>query len=128
MKKLVVAALLLATSALAQIDLKITVPAAPGGAWDQTAHAIEQALLDSGAARSVAVANDPGGRGAAGFARFVKENGAEPNRVIVVGLSMLGALVRGKAGATLADAAPVADLEGAAGDLPLSSAPRLPGW
>ena len=73
-----------ATSALAQIDLKITVPAAPGGAWDQTAHAIEQALLDGGAARSVAVANDPGGRGAAGFARFVKENGAEPNRVIVV--------------------------------------------
>jgi len=99
-----------ATSALAQIDLKITVPAAPGGAWDQTAHAIEQALLDGGAARSVAVANDPGGRGAAGFARFVKENGAEPNRVIVVGLSMLGALVRGKAGVTLADAAPVARL------------------
>jgi hypothetical protein len=35
-----------ATSALAQIDLKITVPAAPGGAWDQTAHAIEQALRE----------------------------------------------------------------------------------
>src|ERR687897_1885066 len=61
----------LAGPALAQIDLKIIVPAAPGGAWDQTAHAIEHALLESGGARSVAITNVPGARGAAGLAEFV---------------------------------------------------------
>jgi putative tricarboxylic transport membrane protein len=103
-------AALLATSALAQIDLKITVPAAPGGGWDQTAHAIEQALLDTGAARSVAITNIPGGRGAAGFAQFVKGDDSESNRIIVIGFSMLAALVRGKAGVTIGDAAPLARL------------------
>ena len=33
------------------------VPAAPGGAWDQTAHAIEHALVESGTALSVGVIN-----------------------------------------------------------------------
>ncbi|HEX8167354.1 MAG TPA: tripartite tricarboxylate transporter substrate-binding protein [Beijerinckiaceae bacterium] len=98
-----------ATSALAQIDLRITVPAAPGSGWDQTAHAIEQALLDSGAARSVAVTNIPGGRGAAGFAQFVKGD-PEPNRIITVGFPMIAALVRGKSGLSLNDAAPLARL------------------
>jgi putative tricarboxylic transport membrane protein len=107
----VLAAVLPAPSALAQIDLKITVPAAPGSGWDQTAHAIEQALLDSGAARSVAVANIPGGRGAAGFVQFVKSNGErEPNRIAVIGFSLLAALIRGKSGVTIGEAAPLARL------------------
>ncbi|HEX8665300.1 MAG TPA: tripartite tricarboxylate transporter substrate-binding protein [Beijerinckiaceae bacterium] len=102
-------AALFATSALAQVDLKVTVPAAPGSGWDQTAHAMEEALLDSGAARSVAVANLPGGRGTAGFVQFVRGE-PEPNRVIVIGFSMLGALLRGKSGVSLSDAAPLARL------------------
>jgi putative tricarboxylic transport membrane protein len=100
---------LLATSALAQVDLKVTVPAAPGSGWDQTAHAIEEALLDSGAARSVAVANVPGGRGAAGFSQFVRAE-PEPSRIIVIGFPMLGALLRGNSGVSLSDAVPLARL------------------
>ena len=99
----------LATSALAQVDLKVTVPAAPGSGWDQTAHTMEEALLDSGTARSVAVANAPGGRGVTGFAQFVRAE-PEPNRVIVIGFSMLGALLRGKSGVALSDAVPLARL------------------
>jgi putative tricarboxylic transport membrane protein len=107
---LAAAAALVTTCALAQIDLRITVPAAPGGGWDQTAHAMEQVLLDTGAARSVAVANIPGARGAAGFSQFVRDSGPEPNRMIVIGFSLLPALVRGKAGVSLSDAAPLARL------------------
>jgi putative tricarboxylic transport membrane protein len=100
----------LAGPALAQIDLRITVPAAPGGAWDQTAHAIEHALLESGAARSVGVINIPGGRGASGFAEFVNRPEREPNRIIVVGLPMLAALARGKHPVGIENATPVARL------------------
>ena len=36
---------LLATPAVAQMELKIIAPAAPGGGWDQTARSMQQALI-----------------------------------------------------------------------------------
>jgi putative tricarboxylic transport membrane protein len=104
------AACCLAGPAVAQIDLRITVPAAPGGAWDQTAHAIEHALLESGTARSVGVINIPGGRGTSGFAEFVTRPAGEPNRLIVLGLPMLAALARAKPSLAIENATPVARL------------------
>jgi putative tricarboxylic transport membrane protein len=106
----VAAAACLAAPALAQIDLKIIVPAAPGGAWDQTAHAIEHALLESGGARSVAITNVPGARGANGLAEFVNRPEREPNRLIVMGLPLLAALARGKSAAGLEQTTPIARL------------------
>ncbi|MDF3060341.1 MAG: conserved hypothetical exported protein [Microvirga sp.] len=100
----------LAGPALAQIDLRITVPAAPGGAWDQTAHAIEHALVESGTARSVGVINIPGGRGTSGFAEFVSRPAGEPNRLIVLGLPMLAGLARAKPSLAIESATPVARL------------------
>jgi putative tricarboxylic transport membrane protein len=104
------AAAFLATPAFAQTDLRITVPAAPGGAWDQTAHAIEHALLEAGGARSVAITNVPGGRGTTGLAEFVNRPEREPNRLIVMGLPLLAALARGKSAATLEQTTPIARL------------------
>lgn len=100
----------LAGPVLAQVDLKITVPAAPGGGWDQTAHAIEHALLESGGARSVAIANIPGARGASGLAEFVSQPNGDPNRIIVMGLPLVAALARGKSPATLEQTTPIARL------------------
>lgn len=100
----------LAGPALAQADLKITVPAAPGGAWDQTAHAIEHALLESGGARSIAITNSPGARGASGLAEFVAQPSGGPNRLIVMGLPLLTALARGKVAVTLEQTTPIARL------------------
>ena len=45
----IAAAVSLATPALAQMELKIMAPAAPGGGWDQTARSMQQALVASGA-------------------------------------------------------------------------------
>lgn len=100
----------LAGPSLAQVDLRITVPAAPGGGWDQTAHAMEQALLESGVARSVAITNIPGARGANGLAEFVGRPERDASRVIVMGLPMLAALARGKSAATLDRTTPLARL------------------
>lgn len=100
----------LAGPALAQIDLRITVPAAPGGTWDQTAHAMESALLESGAAHSVAITSIPGGRGAAGLAEFVKPANRDPNHVVVMGLQLLAAIGRGKSPAMLERTTPIARL------------------
>lgn len=58
--KAVIAILLAATvavvgcagEALAQNDLKIMAPAAPGGGWDQTARAMQQALVAEGLAKA----------------------------------------------------------------------------
>ena len=36
-------------------ELRITAPAAPGGGWDQTARALQQALQAEGLVRTVAV-------------------------------------------------------------------------
>jgi putative tricarboxylic transport membrane protein len=127
----IVVAACLAGPVLAQIDLRITVPAAPGGAWDQTAHAIEHALLESGAAHSVGVINIPGGRGISGFSEFVSRTEREPNRLIVVGLPMLAALARAKPGLGSEKTTPIARLTAdyfaiaVAADSPIAGAPDL---
>ena len=58
----VAAALLFAGPAAAQMELKIMVPAGPGGGWDQTARSMQTALVASGAAKSVQVMNVPAPR------------------------------------------------------------------
>ena len=40
-----------------QLELKLMAPAAPGGGWDQTARAMQQALVAAKIARSVQVTN-----------------------------------------------------------------------
>ena len=42
----------MAASAVAQTELKIVAPAAPGGGWDQTARSMQQALMTSGNCRA----------------------------------------------------------------------------
>ena len=64
-----------ATAAQAQLELKITAPAAPGGGWDQTARSMQQALVAAGIAKSVQVTNVGGAGGSVGIAQFV--NGAK---------------------------------------------------
>jgi putative tricarboxylic transport membrane protein len=58
-----------------QLELKVMAPAAPGGGWDQTARAMQQAFMKAGIARGVQVNNVPGAGGSVGIAQFV--NGAK---------------------------------------------------
>ena len=95
-----------------QSEMKIIAPAAPGGGWDQTARSIQQALPQTGAAKSVQVTNVPGAGGAIGLAQFVNSAKGDPNQLLVNGFVMVGALLTGKSAVTLENTTPIARLTG----------------
>jgi len=99
-----------ATAALAQADLKIIAPAGPGGGWDQTARSMQQALVASGAAKSVQVTNVPGAGGTVGLAQLVNGAKGNPNQLMVNGFVMVGAILTNKSPVTLEQTTPIARL------------------
>src|SRR3712207_8873244 len=85
---LAAAALAVASTAMAQTELKIMAPAAPGGGWDQTARSMQQALTQSGIVKSVQVTNVPGAGGTIGLAQFVNGAKGDGNQLMVNGYVM----------------------------------------
>ena len=57
-------------------------PAAPGGGWDQTARALQQAMQDEGIGGNVQVTNVPGAGGTIGIAQFVNQAAGDPNALM----------------------------------------------
>jgi putative tricarboxylic transport membrane protein len=100
----------LATSAMAQSELKLMAPAAPGGGWDQTARTMQQAFTQSGIAKSVQVTNVPGAGGSIGIAQFVNAAKGDPHQLMVMGYVMVGALLTNNSPVTLAQTTPIARL------------------
>lgn len=98
------------TSAAAQMELKIMAPAAPGGGWDQTARSMQQALTQSGIAKSVQVTNVPGAGGSIGIAQLVNNSKGDGNQLMVMGYVMVGALLTNKSPVTLEQTTPIARL------------------
>jgi putative tricarboxylic transport membrane protein len=99
-----------ATPGLAQTELKIMAPAAPGGGWDQTARAMQQALITSGLARSVQVVNVPGAGGSVGLAQLINSAKGDGHQLMVNGFVMVGALLTNKSAVSLDQATPIARL------------------
>jgi putative tricarboxylic transport membrane protein len=99
-----------ATSAMAQMELKIMAPAAPGGGWDQTARSMQQALSQSGIAKSAQVTNVPGAGGSIGIAQLVNNSKGDGNQLMVMGYVMVGALLTNKSPITLDQTTPIARL------------------
>jgi putative tricarboxylic transport membrane protein len=106
----VAAAAAFATPALAQLELKIMAPAAPGGGWDQTARSMQQALVASGAAKSVQVYNVAGAGGTVGLAQFVNNAKGDGSQLLVNGFVMVGAILLNKSPVTLDQVTPIARL------------------
>ena len=96
--------------AAAQLELKIMAPAAPGGGWDQTARAMQQAMMTEKIAKSVQVINVPGAGGAVGIAQFVNGAKGDGNQLMVNGFVMVGALLMSKSPVTLDQVTPIARL------------------
>jgi putative tricarboxylic transport membrane protein len=92
--------------------LKIFVPAAPGGGWDQTARAIEQVLRATGAVKGVQITNVGGAGGAVGLPQFLNQWKGQGNALMVAGMVMVGAIIANKSPVKLAQATPVARLTG----------------
>jgi putative tricarboxylic transport membrane protein len=101
-----------ATAQPAVDQLRIVAPAAPGGGWDQTARAMQQALQRAGLVRIAPVENVPGAAGTIGLARFIGAEAGRSDVVLVSGLIMLGGIVTHRAPVTLHDVTPLARLTG----------------
>ena len=107
---LVAGATLLATSAFAQMALKIVAPAAPGGGWDQTARSIQQALVAEKLVKSAQVVNVAGAGGTVGLAQFVNNAKGDGNQLMVNGFVMVGAILVNKSPVSLSQVTPIARL------------------
>jgi putative tricarboxylic transport membrane protein len=102
-----------APPAAAQIQgLEIVVPAAPGGGWDQTGRAMQNALQSENLASGIQVVNIPGAGGTIGLAQFVSSKEGQGNALMTGGLVMLGAILTNQSPVTLEQVTPIARLTG----------------
>ena len=97
-------------AARANANLKMMIPANPGGGWDTTGRALGKALQDSGVAASVSFENKGGAAGAIGLAQFVNASKGDPNALMVMGAVMLGGIITGKPPVSVTQATPIARL------------------
>lgn len=101
-----------APAAAQSADYEIIAPAAPGGGWDQTARAMQETLQTEKIAGSVQVVNVPGAGGTIGLSQFASDAAGDPNKLIVGGYVMVGAILTNQSPTTLADVTPIARLTG----------------
>ena len=104
------AAGLLTHTARAAANVKMMIPANPGGGWDTTGRALGKALQDAGLASAVTFENKGGAAGAIGLAQFVNTAKGDPNALMVMGAVMLGGIITGKPPVSLTQATPIARL------------------
>lgn len=97
-------------SSQAAANLKMMIPANPGGGWDTTGRALGKALQDAGVASAVTYDNKGGAAGAIGLAQFVNASKGDPNALMVMGAVMLGGIITGKPPVSLSQATPLARL------------------
>src|SRR3546814_2029010 len=106
----VIGSFLAAGSAWAQMDsLSIMAPASPGGGWDGTARAMQQALQKENIVKNVEVTNVPGAGGTIGLAQFAGSSG-QGDELMVSGLVMLGAILTNKSPVSLEQTTPIAQI------------------
>ncbi len=97
-------------SALAGANIKMMIPANPGGGGDTTGRALGKALQDAKVADTVTYDNKGGAAGALGLAQFVNGSKSDPNAMMVMGQVMLGGIITGKPPVNLSTATPLARL------------------
>ncbi len=91
-------------------NIKMMIPANPGGGWDTTGRALGKAMMDAKAADTVQYDNKGGAAGVIGLAQFVNANKGDANSLIMMGAVMLGGIITGKPQVGLDKATPIARL------------------
>jgi putative tricarboxylic transport membrane protein len=104
-----VAAGSLPLSAQAAANIKMMIPANPGGGWDGTGRALGTALREAGAA-TVSFENKGGAAGAIGLAQFYNASKGDPHALMVMGAVMLGGIITGKPPVSIDQLTPIARL------------------
>jgi putative tricarboxylic transport membrane protein len=97
-------------SAQAAANLKMMIPANPGGGWDSTGRSLGKALMDAKVADTVQYENKGGAAGALGLAQFVNSAKGDPNALMMMGAVMLGGIITGKPPVGLDKVTPIARL------------------
>ncbi|MDO9434378.1 tripartite tricarboxylate transporter substrate binding protein [Hydrogenophaga sp.] len=100
----------LPNAAWAAANIKMMIPANPGGGWDGTGRALGDAMRDAGVASSVTYDNKGGAAGAIGLAQFFNANKGDPNSLMVMGAVMLGGIITGKPPVSITQLTPIARL------------------
>jgi putative tricarboxylic transport membrane protein len=91
-------------------NVKMMIPANPGGGWDGTGRALGEALRDAKVADSVTFENKGGAAGAIGLAQFYNSAKGDPNALMVMGAVMLGGIITGKPPVSISQVTPIARL------------------
>jgi putative tricarboxylic transport membrane protein len=104
------AAAALPNLAWAAANVKMMIPANPGGGWDGTGRALGEALRDAKVADSVTFENKGGAAGAIGLAQFYNGSKGDPNALMVMGAVMLGGIITGKPPVSITQLTPIARL------------------
>ena len=104
------AAIVLCGSAAAIDQLKVMVPAGPGGGFDQTGRNLGAAMQAAGSVKSIQYDNKGGAGGAIGLAQFVNTSKGDPNALFVAGMVTVGATHMNKSPVSLANVVPIARL------------------
>jgi putative tricarboxylic transport membrane protein len=101
---------LAAAAATAQPQLKMMIPANPGGGWDQTGRNLAAAMQSANLVSGVQFDNKGGAAGTIGLAQFVNSAKGDPNAVMIGGMVMVGGIILNKSAVNLSQVTPIARL------------------
>ncbi len=99
-----------ALPSMAAANIKMMIPANPGGGWDTTGRALGKALQDAGVASSVTYENKGGAAGIIGLAQYANATKGDGSSLMVMGAVMLGGIITGKPPVSLDKVTPIARL------------------
>jgi putative tricarboxylic transport membrane protein len=99
-----------AALAAAQPQLKMMIPANPGGGWDQTGRNLAAAMQSAKLVSGVQFDNKGGAAGAIGLAQFINAAKGDPNAVMIGGMVMIGGTILNKSPVNLSQVTPIARL------------------
>jgi putative tricarboxylic transport membrane protein len=97
-------------SARAATNLKMMIPANPGGGWDGMGREFGKALIASKLVETVQYENKGGAAGVIGLAQFINSAKADPNALLVTGAVMVGGIITGKPAVSMGQITPIARL------------------
>jgi len=100
----------LPTVARAAVNIKMMIPANPGGGWDSTGRALGNALQEAVPGTTVQFENKGGAAGAIGLAQFVNAAKGDPNALLMMGQVMIGGIITGKPPVSVTQCTPIARL------------------
>ena len=101
---------LVTAAAIAQPQLKMMIPANPGGGWDQTGRNLAAAMQSAKLVSGVQFDNKGGAAGTIGLAQFVNSAKGDPNAVMIGGMVMVGGIILNKSAVNLSQVTPIARL------------------